>query len=166
MLQTYPELSGKSHFEQLLASYHVYCMHHQGSQALHYKGFNYQVLGENLVCSDPRNGKLMWKLPLPQVAGSKKALATMPSLAGDELVLTTLAGEVWRVHPINGKILDRYATASKLWSQAVVANGNIYTGSNGKNLHCIQTGNPALDGWGQWSMNGTHNPVVMGLPDY
>lgn len=161
-ISVYPHLSGASHWKNLMNSYHVYCMHHQGAQALHYQGQNYQVLGNQLVCSNPTNGTVVWKLDLPKAEGDAP-LATMPSIAGKHLILTTRSGKVLLVNPNSGQITRTYDTNETLWSQAVVANGNIYSGSSGKTLECIQTGISTLDGWGQWGLNGAHNPVVTGV---
>ncbi len=60
-------------------------------------------------------------------------------------------------------------TGEELWSvpigepivfQPAVARGRLYVGTDSGSLFCLETGDPADDGWLMWGADATHNGRV------
>src|SRR5207249_10645368 len=91
----------------------------QGSRILNYKDANYNCMGDELVNTDPKDGKVRWKVKLKgDLAKQGGHLAAPPAAAGGQLFLTTVEGEVLLVNPEKGNVTKTYKVGSPVRSQA------------------------------------------------
>lgn len=133
----------------------------QGSRAANDGSFNYNTMGDEVVCTDPKTGKTVWKQP---IAGDLKKsggyLATSPAIAGGMLFVATLDGRVLAVNPKDGKVARTWSVGHPIRFQPAVHNGRIYLGTQNGCLVMIDTGNRAYTGWTTWGGNGAHTGVL------
>ncbi len=133
----------------------------QGSRILNYGDNNFNCMGDEVVCTDPRTGKALWTYRL---SGDLKKeggfLAAPPAAAGGQLFLTTLSGEVLQMEPGKGKVVRRYKVGSQVRFQPAIEGGRIYVGTQDGKLVCIDTGDRKLTGWPCWGGNAAHSGVV------
>jgi outer membrane protein assembly factor BamB len=133
----------------------------QGSRVLHLGGNNFNSMGDQVVCTDPKTGKELWNFKL--TGDLKKEggyLAAPPAAAGGHLILTTLKGEVLRMDPKDGKVLKSWSSGGPVRFQPAVEGGRIYVGTQDGKLVCIDTGDASLTGWPCWGGNAQHTGVV------
>lgn len=132
-----------------------------GSRILHYKNANYNCMGDELVNTDPKDGKIRWKVKLKgDLAKLGGHLASPPAVAGGRLFLTTVEGEVLLVHPDKGEVTKSYKVGSQVRSQAAIEGGRIYVGTEDGRVVCIETGNAQFTGWPTWGANMAHTNLV------
>jgi Ca-activated chloride channel homolog len=133
----------------------------QGSRILNFKDANYNCMGDELINTDPKDGKIRWKVKVKgDLAKEGGHLAAPPAAAGGYLFLTTLEGEVLQVDPENGKVAKTYKVGSAVRSQAAIDGGRIYVGTQDGKLVCIDTGDSRFTGWATWGANMAHTNIV------
>jgi outer membrane protein assembly factor BamB len=131
----------------------------QGSRVLHLAGRNYSVMGDAIVCNDPKSGKELWSHKLEgDLKKQGGFLGAPPAAAGGHLIVTTLKGDVLRLDE-TGKVVKTWATKSPTRFQAAVDGGRIYVGTQDGKLICIDTGDKGLTGWTCWGGNPRHTGV-------
>lgn len=133
----------------------------QGSRILHFKNANYNFMGDELVKTDPKDGKIRWKVKLEgDLAKLGGHLAAPPAAAGGQLFLTTLEGEVLQVDPDKGIVTKTHKVGSPVRSQAAIVDGWIYVGTENGKVVCINTGDSRFTGWSTWGANMAHTNLV------
>ncbi len=133
----------------------------QGSRILHYKNANYNCMGDELVNTDPKDGKIRWKVKLKgDLAKLGGHLAAPPAAAGGQLFLTTLEGEVLQVDPDKGDVTKTHKVGSEIRSQAAIDGGRIYVGTQDGRVVCIDTGDARFTGWSTWGANMAHTNLA------
>lgn len=133
----------------------------QGSRILHYKNANYNCMGDELVNTDPSDGKVRWKVKLKgDLAKQGGHLAAPPAVAGGQLFLTTVEGEVLQVDPDKGNVTKTYKVGAPIRSQAAIEGGRIYVGTQDGKVVCIDTGDARFTGWYTWGANMAHTNTV------
>jgi outer membrane protein assembly factor BamB len=133
----------------------------QGSRILNFKDANYNCMGDELVNTDPKDGKIRWKVKLKgDLAKQGGHLAAPPAVAGGQLFLTTLEGEVLQVDPDKGNVTKSYKVGSPIRSQAAIQGGRIYVGTQDGRVVCIDTGDARFTGWYTWGANMAHSNLV------
>jgi outer membrane protein assembly factor BamB len=131
----------------------------QGSRVLHMGGKNFNTMGDQVVCNDPKTGKELWSYKLEgDLKKQGGALGAPPASAGGNLIMTTLKGDVLRMDA-EGKIVKTWETKSPTRFQAAVEGGKIYVGTLDGKLICIDTGDKTLTGWTCWGGNAAHTGV-------
>jgi Ca-activated chloride channel family protein len=129
----------------------------QGSRILNFKDANYNCMGDELLSTDPKDGKLRWKVKLQgDLAKQGGHLAAPPAAAGGQLFVTTLTGAVLQVDPDKGTVTRTYQVGSPVRSQAALDGGRIYVGTQDGRLVCIDTGDARFTGWATWGANMAH----------
>jgi outer membrane protein assembly factor BamB len=132
----------------------------QGSRVLHMDGRNFNTMGDQIVCNDPKTGKELWTYKLEgDLKKQGGALGAPPAAAGGNLIMTTLKGDVLRMDA-DGKIVKTWETKSPTRFQAAVEGGRIYVGTQDGKLICIDTGDKTLTGWACWGGNAQHTGVA------
>ncbi|MGE0636120.1 MAG: PQQ-binding-like beta-propeller repeat protein [Bacteroidia bacterium] len=132
-----------------------------GTRILHYKGKNYNVMGNKIICSNPDDGSVAWSALIPnEKTATEKPSATMPVVAGGKIVVSTLSGKVLAFEPANGKQLNVWETNSQLETPATIHKGWIYSGTEDGKTVSINTGDSKFSGWNMFGYNGSHNTVV------
>jgi outer membrane protein assembly factor BamB len=123
----------------------------QGSRVLVAGGLVYSTMGDEVIAIDGETGETKWKHAL---AGDIKTagghLGTAPLIAGGEIIVATLPGNVVRMDAKTGKHIETYKTGAPLRSQPVVMDGWIYLGTEDGKLIAINTNNKQLTGWPTW----------------
>jgi outer membrane protein assembly factor BamB len=128
----------------------------QGSRVLHLNGRNFNTMGDQVVCTDPKTGKEVWSYRLEgDLKKDGGFLGAPPAAAGGHLILTTLKGDVLRMDEA-GKVVKTWATKSPTRFQAAVEGGRIYVGTQDGKLICIDTGDKTLTGWACWGGDMAH----------
>jgi outer membrane protein assembly factor BamB len=132
-----------------------------GSRILHYKNANYNCMGDELVNTDPYDGKIRWRVKLKgDLAKLGGHLAASPAAAGGQLFIATVLGEVLQVDPSNGDVTKTYKVGSEVRSQPAIAGGRIYVGTSDGKVICINTGDPRYTGWSTWGANMAHTNIA------
>lgn len=123
----------------------------QGSRVLVANGLVYSTMGDEVIAVDGETGEIKWRHTLPgdiKTAGGH--LGTAPLIAGGEIVVATLGGEVLRMDAKTGARVATYKTGAPLRSQPVVMNGWIYLGTEDGRLIALDTKVASLTGWPTW----------------
>ena len=132
----------------------------QGSRFLCANGQNYNCMGDELLCTDPKTGNKLWSLKLEgDLKKEGGFLAAPPAAAGGQIFLTTLKGDVLQVEPAKGKITKTYKVGSELRFQPAIDGGRIYVGTQDGKLIMIDTADKTLTGWSCWGGNPQHTGV-------
>jgi len=132
-----------------------------GSRILHYNNANYNCMGDELVNTDPSNGKIRWRVKLKgDLAKLGGHLAAAPATAGGQLFIATVLGEVLQVGPEKGDITRTFKIGSEVRSQPAIDGGRIYVGTNDGKVVCINTGDPRYTGWPTWGANMAHTNIA------
>ncbi|HEY5923259.1 MAG TPA: PQQ-binding-like beta-propeller repeat protein [Kofleriaceae bacterium] len=123
----------------------------QGSRVLVTADLVISTMGDEVIAVDRASGDVKWRHALTGSTSTEGGhLGTAPLLAGTEVVVATLAGNILRLEAATGKLVAQYKAGMKLRSQPVVHEGWIYAGSEDGTLIAINTGNRALTGWPTW----------------
>lgn len=133
----------------------------QGSRVLHLDGKNYNTMGDELVCSDPKNGKVLWKHQISgDLVNDGGFLATPPINVADKIIIATLNGDIIIYGKEDGKEIQRYSTKEKIRYQPVVSEGWIYVTTLSGKVVAINTEDSELTGWPVWGANPAHSNRV------
>jgi outer membrane protein assembly factor BamB len=134
----------------------------QGARILNCDGRNYNCMGDEVVCTDPKTGKAKWTFKLEgDLKKEGGFLAAPPAAAGGQLFLTTLGGAVLQMDPQTGKIVKRYKVGCRIRSQPAVVAGRIYVGTEDGKLVCLDAGDRKFTGWTCWGGNAAHTGVAV-----
>lgn len=132
-----------------------------GTRILNYKGKNYNVMGNKIICSSSDDGSVVWSAIIPiSKTEVQKPAATMPVVAGGKIVVTTISGQVIAYDPTTGKQLNSWETNSTVETQATINKGWIYSGTDDGKTVSINTGDSKFTGWNMFGYDGSHNTVV------
>lgn len=119
-----------------------------GSRVLHFDQRNYSLMGDELLCTNPKNGKVQWQIKLEgELSRSGGYLGTAPIRAGKYLIIATLDGKVKIINAQNGKQKQEFDLAEPIRYAPVVDKGRIYLSSMRGKIYCIDTQDPEIDGW-------------------
>ncbi|PWU17410.1 MAG: hypothetical protein C5B49_08970, partial [Bdellovibrio sp.] len=92
-----------------------------GSRILHYKNANYNCMGDELINTDPLDGKIRWRVKLKgDLAKLGGHLAASPAAAGGQLFISTVLGEVLQVDPDKGDVTKTFKVGSEVRSQPAI----------------------------------------------
>jgi outer membrane protein assembly factor BamB len=99
-----------------------------------------------VVATDRKTGRRMWQ----QGFGSEVP-ADVPSpllYAGKSILLATSGGNVLRIEPETGQVIDAFVLRQgPLASQPIAVDGWLYAGTKGGDVVAFDTGHPELTGW-------------------
>jgi outer membrane protein assembly factor BamB len=134
----------------------------QGSRILMIGGKTYNTMGDELICSDPGNGKKLWTtLVEGDMHRTGGHLATPPIKAGNYLIVATYSGEVIVYNPENGRVAEKFRTAGDPIRYAPIAHeGWIYVTTTTGKLYGFKSDNPNITGWPMWGANPGHTNTV------
>jgi outer membrane protein assembly factor BamB len=134
----------------------------QGARILNYDGRNYNCMGDEFVCTDPRSGKNLWSMKLKgDLKKEGGFLAAPPAMAGGMIFVVTLQGEVLQMDPKDGKVAKTYQVGHQARFQPAVEGGKIYVGTQDGKVVCINAGDAKFTGWACWGANAAHTGVVV-----
>ena len=133
----------------------------QGSRLLHFAGANFNCMGDEIVCTDPKDGKTRWSVKLTgDLEKHGGHLAAPPAAAGGSIFLATLEGNVIQMEPEKGKVQTTWKVGAPVRSQPAIEGGRIYVGTQNGKVICINTGDARLTGWSTWGANAAHTNVA------
>jgi len=133
----------------------------QGSRILNFKDANFNCMGDELINTDPKDGKLRWKVKLKgDLSKQGGHLAAPPATAGGQLFVATVEGEVLQLDPDKGGVNKTYKVGSPIRSQPAIQGGRIYVGTQDGKVVCINTGDSRFTGWYTWGANMAHTNVI------
>jgi outer membrane protein assembly factor BamB len=133
----------------------------QGSRILNYLDANYNCMGDELINTDPKDGKIRWKVKVKgDLAKEGGHLAAPPAAAGGQLFLATIDGLILQVDPAKGTTTKTYKVGSPIRSQPAIEGGRIYVGTVDGRIVCINTGDARFTGWYTWGANMAHTNIV------
>ena len=133
---------------------------HQGSRVLSFDEDLVAAMGDEIVSTDNKTGKTRWTRKIDgDMAKLGGALVTAPAAAGGAIFVGTTAGEVWRLDPKSGEVVQRWTVGGPVRSQPVIEGGWIYVGTENGRLVGIDTKNPAFTGWATWGGDAARTGV-------
>jgi outer membrane protein assembly factor BamB len=133
----------------------------QGSRLVHMGGWNYNCMGDEIVCTSAADGKQAWNVKLSgDLAKDGGFLGAAPAAVAGHLVLASLSGDVLCLDAKTGKAAEKYSVGSAVRAQPAVEGGWIYVGTQDGKLVAIDTGKPAFTGWSTWGGNSAHTGIV------
>ncbi|MFK7924433.1 MAG: PQQ-binding-like beta-propeller repeat protein [Bacteroidia bacterium] len=125
-----------------------------GSRVLHFEDRNYNLMGDELLCTNPKNGKVNWKMDLEgDMSQSGGFLGTAPIRAGKHIIIATLKGEVIVLDAQKGKETMRFSIGEPIRYAPVADQGRIYLSSMRGKIYCLDTGDTSITGWPTMSAN-------------
>jgi outer membrane protein assembly factor BamB len=123
----------------------------QGSRILHLSKLNVNTMGDEVVATNPEDGKEVWSHKLQgDVAREGGFLGAPPIAAGDHLIVATLHGSLLELDPRTGQVERTFEIGGTVRSQPVVEDGWIYVGTDDGRLVAVDTGDRTLTGWSMW----------------
>jgi outer membrane protein assembly factor BamB len=135
---------------------------YQGSRPFAYRECLYSALGETLHCVDAASQSVQWKERLYHSEGEVlDTMMTPPALVNGKVFLGSIRGDICCLSAETGKELWRVSIDEPVQFQPAIAQGRLYAATSRGNLYCIETGDPADDGWLMWGATSAHN----GLPE-
>ncbi len=133
-----------------------------GSRVLHYEDRNYSLMGDELVCTNPKNGKINWQMKIDgDLQQSGGFLGTAPIRAGKHIIVATLGGEVIVMDAQKGKETKRFSIGEPIRYAPVVDQGRIYVSSMRGKVFCLETEDPSISGWPTLSANAARTNKVI-----
>lgn len=133
----------------------------QGSRVLRYGERNLACMGDEVICSDPKDGKKVWSMKLKgDLAKSGGFLGAPPVAAGGWLFVSTLAGAVLQIDPASGETHRTWEVGKEMRFPPTVEGGRIFVGTQDGRMVCIESGDPKNTGWPQWGGNAQRTGVA------
>jgi len=133
----------------------------QGSRILHMASLNVNTMGDEIVGTNPEDGKQMWSHKLEgNAAQAGGFLGTPPLAAGRHVIVATLKGQILEIDPQTGKTEKTFDAGGAVRSQPAVVDGWIYAGTEDGRLVAIDTGDKTLTGWAMWGGNAARTGVL------
>ena len=118
-------------------------------------------MGDELVCTSPETGEVLWKKSIKgDITSVGGFLATPPLAVNGKLIIATYEGEIIISEEKSGKEIKRYKIGEKIRYQPIVDQGNIYVTTMQGKMFCFETGDKSLTGWSTWGANSAHTNRV------
>lgn len=138
---------------------------YQGPRAACAHKHIFNVDGMQVFCLTNAGRETAWAVTLDAGDSADRADALLPPAMGRErLYLTSTAGRLLSVGRDTGEVTMLYDVGRAIPFQPCLANGRVYFGTSHGELVCIDTGDPAADGWYMWGGNARHNKVETDVP--
>ncbi|MFW9845635.1 MAG: PQQ-binding-like beta-propeller repeat protein [Candidatus Thorarchaeota archaeon] len=133
----------------------------QGSRILNYQKKNYSTMGDELLCTDSKSGKIMWKTKFKgDLKESGGFLATPPLAVKEHIIVATLNGDIEQFKANTGELEKRYRLNAPIRFQPIVQDGRIFTGTQDGQVICINTRDPELTGWPTWGRDAARTGIM------
>jgi outer membrane protein assembly factor BamB len=137
---------------------------YQGSKPFVSRGRLYAVHGDAVSSADPCSDQVFWKKTVGAAPGADQELLdtplTPPAIVNNKLFLGSTEGAIHCLSAETGDELWRVSLGEPVVFQPAVAGGRVYAGTDTGSLFCIETGDPADDGWLMWGADAAHNGRV------
>lgn len=99
-----------------------------------------------VVATDRHTGRRMWQ---QRLGSEQPADVSAPMLyAGESILLATSGGNILRIEPESGAVLDAFVLkGGPIASQPIAVDGWLYAGTTKGDVVAFDTGHPELTGW-------------------
>jgi len=133
----------------------------QGSRILNYQKKNYSTMGDELICTDSKSGKIVWENKFKgDMRKSGGFLATPPIAVNKHIIVATLDGDIEQYNAETGKLEKRYQLDAPIRFQPIVQAGKIFIGTQDGKVISINTRDPELTGWPTRGRDAAHTGIV------
>lgn len=133
----------------------------QGSRILNYQKKNFSTMGDELICTDPPSGNIIWRKKFKgDMKKSGGFLATPPVAVNEHIIVARLNGDIEQYKADTGKLEKRYQLNVPIRFQPIVQDGKIFIGTQDGRLICVDTRDPKLTGWPTWGRDAAHTGIV------
>ena len=126
----------------------------QGSRTLYHNGYNYNTMGDELVCTNVNSEKEQWKI---KISGDIKTeggfMGTPPIIAGNKIIIASYNGEIHLFEPKSGKLSKTNMINDNIRYQPIAQDGWIYVTTTSGKMIAINTNDNKLTGWPMWGAN-------------
>jgi outer membrane protein assembly factor BamB len=134
----------------------------QGSHVVYTKTLVISTMSDEVVAIDPKTGDKKWSHSLTaQKNNQGGAFGTSPILAGNDVIVGTLGGDIVRLDVTTGNVRATYSVHAPIRAAPIAMNGWIYAGTEDGRLVAIQTNDPSVTGWPVWGGDASRNAVRM-----
>jgi outer membrane protein assembly factor BamB len=136
---------------------------HQGSKPFLRHGRLYSALGDTVHCVDAETRSPFWKQKPrehPEQPELLDSTLTPPATVNGKIFLGTLDGDVFCLGAESGEVIWSVNVGEPILCQVAVARGRVYAATQAGHLFCLETGDPADDGWLMWGAGPDHNGLV------
>ncbi len=131
---------------------------YQGARAAYSNGRLMNAQGIYLNSVDADRGEMRWRAEAKgKGVQNGGQIFLPPAIGGENLYISTTLGHLLSVRSDNGALRFNYNINHPISFQPILANGNMYVGTNDGWLVCIQLKEQEADGWYAWGGNGAHN---------
>lgn len=132
---------------------------YQGSRPFLQGGRLFTAMGDTLKCVEVASGKEAWHRKLQPKSGRSATDRTLapPVLVNCKVFVATSYGVLEVLSAKTGEMLWSVNIGEPLAFQPAVAAGRVYVPGSSGTLYCVETGDPADDGWAMWGGNAAHN---------
>jgi outer membrane protein assembly factor BamB len=132
----------------------------QGSRTLYHKGFNYNTMGDEIICTNAESGKEKWKL---KIEGDIKSvggfLGTPPIAVGDKIVIASYDGKISIHDSKTGKVTKTFKIEDNIRYQPIIEDGWIYVTTTSGKMVAVNTRDKNLKGWPMWGANAARTNI-------
>ena len=126
----------------------------QGSRGVYIEGKNFNTMGNELICTDMKSGKILWKKEIRGDMNSAGGfMGTPPISTGKYIIIATFTGEIIISDKESGKEVKKFNIGEPIRYQPVADKGKIFVTSTTGKLHIIHTGIDEITGWTHWGAN-------------
>jgi outer membrane protein assembly factor BamB len=136
----------------------------QGSKPFVHGGRLYSSMGDSLLCTDLDRDVTYWNKsfadPVNQGQETVENDLTPPALCNGKVFVGTVKGKVHCLSASTGDEIWSADVGEPIVFQPAVADGRLYVSTADGHLVCIETGDPADDGWFMWGATAAHNGLA------
>jgi outer membrane protein assembly factor BamB len=126
----------------------------QGSRGIYIEGRNFNTMGNELICTDLKTGKIIWKKEIHgDMYASGGFMGTPPIYTGKYIIIATFSGEIIISDKESGKEVKKFNIGEPVRYQPVADKGKIFVTSTTGKLHIVNTGMEEITGWTHWGSN-------------
>jgi outer membrane protein assembly factor BamB len=121
-------------------------------------------MGDSLLCTDLDRDVTYWNKsfadPVNQGQETVENDLTPPALCNGKVFVGTVKGKVHCLSASTGDEIWSADVGEPIVFQPAVADGRLYVSTADGHLVCIETGDPADDGWFMWGATAAHNGLA------
>jgi outer membrane protein assembly factor BamB len=136
-------------------------MNFNRNRVVHSKGKNYCISNGTLFCFNKSDQKIAWQKKIYDPAKIEaKYDNSLPVVSGGQVVIASPLGQLLFFDANSGNKIQEYKFTGDQLTDAIAQDGWVYCGTTQGKVISVNTKNKLLTGWGTWSGNMQHNPVV------
>lgn len=133
---------------------------YQGSRPCIAERQLYSALGSSVHCVDLESQESHWETAILEAKEGEQVVdhvSTPAVIVNHKVFLGTIGGDLLCLCADSGKELWRVSIGEPIIFQPAVACGRVYVPTARGSLFCVETRDPADDGWKMWGASAQHN---------